>query len=145
MKRFLISISSAALLAACLLQGCDTDRARRSPLENAEIDFANGHYAGAQQLCDSLILGSGFNKLNVNELCRLSLLFMRLAENHGDEEANTALAARSLEAAMTRNADSTIMYLGQAPVEDQARLALITAINEGHKAPAVTDTIAYDY
>lgn len=112
-------------------------------LESAELAYANGRYAGAQTLCDSLILSRGFDGLSTEQLCRLSLLFVRLAENHGNEDSNTAFAARALRAASDRSADSTAMFLSNAPVEDQARLALITAINEGLSRPFGCDSTIY--
>lgn len=126
------------------MPACSYAEPDRTPVEHVELAIDNGRYATAQELCDSLILGPSFGNLSVNELCRLSLAFMRLSENTSNEEANTAFAARSLQAAIERDSDSTIIFLNSVPVEDQARLALITAINEAHNAPAITDTVDYE-
>ncbi|MDE6196370.1 MAG: hypothetical protein K2F91_00715 [Muribaculaceae bacterium] len=144
MKSFLIILSSLALLCVCLIQGCAGTGSDVSPLEQAEHAVANGRYAVAQELCDSMILGDRFGSMSVEELCRLSLVFMRLSENNtSGEEANTAFAARSLQAAIAADADSALLFLKNVPVEDQARAALITAISEAHNTPAISDTIYY--
>ncbi len=82
--------------------------------------------------------------LSVHDLCRLTLMFMRLSENTPNEEANTAMAARSLQTAIGRDADSTLYYLNSVPVEDLARVALITALSEAHNTPVLTDSISIE-
>ena len=113
-------------------------------LETAELAYDNGRYSTAQTICDSIVNSVGFDSLGVDRLCRLALLYSRLAEHHGDEEANTAQAAHCFETALSVNADSTLMFMAGAPVEEQARLALISAINEGRKVPIRPDTLDYE-
>lgn len=115
------------------------------PVAEAEQAFADGHYARAQMLCDSLLVGPDFGRLDVDRLCRLSLLFMRLAENSADNDANTAFATRTLGAALERDADSTHVFLDNVPVEEKGRAAIIMAIYEAQKAPVIADTISYDF
>lgn len=131
-------------MGAASLAGCQGNSAY-STLDKAEQSYRDGRYALAQQLCDSIVLGERADSMSTAELCRLSLLFMRLADTAGDIDANTAFAARTLKAALNRNADSTLMFVSSVPVEDQARLAILTAINEAQSAPEITDTIGYDY
>ena len=59
---------------------------------------------------------------------------------YGNEEANTVFAARTLQAASQKAPDSMVAFLSNVPVEDQARLALISAINEGLNRPAGSDS-----
>ncbi len=113
-------------------------------VETAEMAYDNGRYTTARTICDSIVNSAGFDSLGVDRLCRLALLYSRLSEQHGDEEANTAQATHCLEVAMSVNADSTLMFMSGAPVEEQARLALISAINEGRKTPIRPDTIDYE-
>ena len=117
----------------------------QAPLAQAEQDFDNGRYRAAQAICDSLAPKGDSTDMPVSELCRLSLLFMKLGDYTGDIDTNTAQAARTLMMAIDRDADSTLVFLNTVPVEDQARVAILTAINEARNAPAITDTITYDY
>lgn len=145
MKSFFIIFAATVTTAACLLQGCRGDSVMQSPLAQAEHDFENGRYAAAQTICDSLAPKCDSTDMPVSELCRLSLLFMKLGDYAGDIDTNTAQAARTLMIAIDRNADSTLHFLNSVPVEDQARVAILTAINEARNTPAITDTITYDY
>lgn len=138
MKQIFYVILTAGLLIASV--ACTRPRDPLSALESAELAYANGRYSGAQKLCDSLVLGNKFTTLNTQQLCRLSLLLVRLAENYGNEEANTVFAARTLQAASQKAPDSMVAFLSNVPVEDQARLALISAINEGLNRPEGSDS-----
>ena len=121
-----------------------TTRTEVSPLDDAELAFENGDYDEAQEICDSLALGTAGSSLSVDRMCRLSLLLLRLGESYGNEESNIALAANSFLQAKDRNADSVEMFTATLPVEDRARLSLLRAISEAHFAPAITDTIDYE-
>ncbi|MCM1067382.1 MAG: hypothetical protein NC418_07410 [Muribaculaceae bacterium] len=145
MKRFTIYLAAGILMCAAAIQACSHPDSKLPPLARAEQAYADSRYSQAQLLCDSLILSPQYSELSVDELCRLSLLFMRLGDSAGDIDANTAFAARTLKSAIERDADSTLLFLNTVPVEDQARVAILTAINEAHDAPAITDTITYDY
>ncbi len=108
-------------------------RLRQQPLRRSAVAL--------RQTCERpRILSS----LNTDELCRLALLFVRLAENYGDENANTAFASKTLDAAIERNADSTALFLARAPMEDRARLSLISAISESRRNPVSVDSLEYD-
>lgn len=101
-----------------------------SGIERAEHAFESGRYARSQAIADSLVLGTSFGRLNVDELCRLSMLFMRLGEQNGDEGATTAMATRCLSAAFARDSDSTVAVIRDMPSEDRGRAMLLTALNE---------------
>lgn len=139
-----MTLVGLGLCAATILQACGGGAPGRDPLGEAESEFNAGNYASAQQLCDSLLLGESLTALSVDQLCRLTLLFMRLGDSAGDIDANTAFAARTLKAAVDRNADSTLIFLNSIPLEDKARLAILTAINEARYAPAVSDSTDTD-
>ena len=119
-------------------------RLRQQPLRRRSEERRVGKDA-AQSLCDKLVNDQEFfSSLNTDELCRLALLFVRLAENYGDENANTAFASKTLDAAIERNADSTALFLARAPMEDRARLSLISAISESRRNPVSVDSLEYD-
>lgn len=122
-----------------MLLGSCNGRTEATPdsLDRAEEAFEQGRYAGAQSICDTLMLGNRFEHLDTRQLCRLALLFMRLAENSTTtEDVNTAFAARSLAAALHRDSDSTVAYIGRMVPEDQAKIMILSALNQAqHSAP----------
>ena len=145
MKHLLIFIYCLLFLCILSFTGCGGGSVSRDPVAEAERSFADGQYERAQMLCDSLLQGPEFERLDVDRLCRLSLLFMRLAENSADNDANMALATRALDAALERDADSTLLVLNNVPVEEKARVAILTAIHEAQNAPMLPDTVTYDF
>ncbi|MCM1441672.1 MAG: hypothetical protein NC131_21055 [Roseburia sp.] len=125
-------LPAALALIVLLLAACTPDRhaAGVSDLDIAEAAYADGRYASAQNICDSLVLGSSFGSLNVSELCRLSMLFMHLGENSGDEGATTAMATRCLSEALAIDPDSTMAIIRQMPSDDRGRAIVLTALYE---------------
>ena len=125
-------VVALALATACTHSGSGS----QAPVDEAEEAFARGRYAKAQSVCDSIVLGTAFDNTDVWDLCRLSLLLVRLGENTGDNDVNTAFAARCLRAALERDSDSTYIYIQAMPNEDRARMMMLSAINEAsHEAP----------
>lgn len=84
-------VVALALATACTHSGSGS----QAPVDEAEEAFARGRYAKAQSVCDSIVLGTAFDNTDVWDLCRLSLLLVRLGENTGDNDVNTAFAALS--------------------------------------------------
>lgn len=105
------------------------DDTKAAPIEIAEKAFADGRYAKAQSIADSIMLGPSFADLDVAQLCRLSMLLTRLGESSTDEEVNTAMAARALEAASALDSDSTASFIRNVPLDDRARVAIVTALS----------------
>lgn len=95
-----------------------------SPVEQAEEEFASGRYGAAQSMCDSLILGSEFSSLTVDELCRLSILTSQLADL-SDDDANMALATRCMQAALQREPDSVLAFVHSLPADMQSSTLFI--------------------
>lgn len=126
-----LTLITAAGLAACATH----DTAPQSPVDIAEEAFAAHRYAKAQQIVDTITLGS------VDELCRVSLLFMRLAEVQPDiDEANIANAARAYTAAVARDSDSAVIVMSNVDIDDRGRAALVRAI----AAAQHPDSLAFD-
>lgn len=117
LKTFAFVAVTAAMMTAC---GRKTDIS----VSAAEDQYDSGRYAVAQTMCDSLILGEDFDALTVDELCRLSMLASRLADR-SDEEANMALAARCMQAAIDREPDSVLLFVQSLTLDDQPRSLFI--------------------
>lgn len=110
------------IVLAILVAACSGDT--RDTVSLAEQDYNDGRYEAAVRVCDSLILGQSFPSLSVDELCRLSVLMVKLAD-HSDEENNFALAARCMRAALERNPDSVAEFVQTLPVDEQSQSVLI--------------------
>lgn len=132
-----LTLITAAGLAACATH----DTAPQSPVDIAEEAFAAHRYAKAQQIVDTITLGSAADYMSVDELCRVSLLFMRLAEVQPDiDEANIANAARAYTAAVARDSDSAVIVMSNVDIDDRGRAALVRAI----AAAQHPDSLAFD-
>lgn len=140
MKRifpFIVLLLSLSWLAP----SCSKNTASQTTLlADAELAYSQGHYDHAQIIADSIAAAGNLQRLNVDMLCRLSLLYMHLGER-SDEEANIANAAKTLDAAALRDNDSTLAFIRALPVEDQARFMLVEAVSEGSKHVLSPDSL----
>lgn len=113
-----------AAAAACTSQtSSSADR-----LMMAEEAIAAGRYHSAQKMADNLLADSA--AMSVGELCRLSLVFLRLSDVGTEQDANTADAARTFALAYSRDPDSTRAVIAASPVDDLAAMTMLSAINE---------------
>lgn len=136
-------------LAALVFAACSSaENTASNPLDRAEQDFENGRYAAAQRLADSIMLDAQLDSMPVDHLCRLSLLLMRLGENANEEQANTAFAAKAINAAIARDSDSTATIMNAVDVDDRARAVIVVALSNAsrHEADSIivfNDSIDY--
>ena len=93
------------------------------------------------------MIGSSFSTMNATQLCRLSLLYTRLGDRSTEDDANTAMATRALEAAFALDSDSTASFLNNVPVDDRARIVIINALtnarSDGDSIILEPDSIVY--
>lgn len=108
---------------------------------SAENDFEAGLFESAKSICDSLVSGDRFNGLSVDELCRISVLMVKLAE-HADEEDNMAMAAHCMQAALSRDADSVFSFVQALPVDQLPQTVLIQQLSNSIDQPyTLSDSI----
>jgi len=141
MKHLLTLVFSCALLLAAF--AC-SDRGKASSLSmlgTAEDALALGNVGVAQQVADSIAAADDFGGLDVDGLCRLSLLLMRLAETNVDA-GNTAMAARALEAAFMRDSDSTAVFIGNVPYDMRAAVVVAAALAGARNHPLDSDSLS---
>ncbi len=141
---FNIAMAAAALCAAtaCTHSG---ETAGTGDIDRIEAAYARGSYATAQAMADSMVIGPEFSSLDTDELCRLSLILMNLGENSAEPEVNTAFAARCFSAALSRDSDSTAIFIRNVSNEDRARLMMLNSLNEAsHTAPLEEDSLYYE-
>lgn len=102
----------------------------------AEDALVNRDYRYAVTVCDSLVSAPGFEALGVDRLCRLSMLCVRLADAGAIEgEFATALAVRSLSAALLADSDSVASFIACLPVEERGRMMLVNSISRSRMLP----------
>lgn len=106
-----------------------------TPLERAEMSLGSGRPAAAQRIADSIMLSEAPRAMNIDQLCRLSLLYMHLCDYSSEEEPNIAMAAHALTAAFERDSDSTAMVIRNVANDDRARMAIVLGLTEARRNP----------
>lgn len=122
MKYFtILFVSIMMMLSAC------GDGDRELIIAQAEEAIADNQPLLAQESCDSLLSqAKSLNVFSVNDLCRLSILYMKLSEiNRDKEEVNVSAATRCYRQALKNNADSVREYVRQVPMEDVRHIELL--------------------
>lgn len=127
-----IRLNIFAVVAISVIAGtfaaCSDSHSDRDPVARAETFLDEGRYNAAQSLCDSLIIGDSYCNLSVDDLCRLSLVFVRLSEQ-ANEEANYAFAAKSMQAAVRRDADSVEVFIENLPVDERSQTLVLRQLS----------------
>ncbi len=118
------SVLFAAIIGFAILMMTSCGGHSYNSVTTADDEYDAGRLASAQALCDSLILGPAFDGLSDDELCRLSMLTSRLADTK-DEDANLALAARCMQAALQREPDSVLIFVHSLSADEQSRTLFI--------------------
>lgn len=124
------------LIAACSDKAAD-------PLSRAEQALDDDEPELAQQLADSLVSGTGFNKLYTTQLCRTALLYSKLSEKR-EQDANMAMAALCMRAASERGADSVQIFIDGLSVDDKALIDMPRKLSGVNHYSPVPDESAAD-
>lgn len=103
-------------------------------IEAAENSLANNDYSEATSICNRIAERDSMNDLTVNQLCRLSMIYMQLSENR-DEDVNVAMATRCFHLAMEHDADSASSFYNNIPVDNQHWVHFLNALNKVLDAP----------
>lgn len=123
--------------AALFFASCSGDgRTAADSIAGAEDAFNRCEYAEAASICDSIFKSADFDALGAGRLCRLAMLCVRMGEaGVADGDEATALAVRSLSAAVLADSDSVAAFIIQLPVEDRGRMMLINSISRTRLNP----------
>lgn len=139
--RLLLTAAMTAMALSFTTLSCNNETA--DPLSQAESDYEMGLYSSAQSVCDGLIASDEFERLSVNELCRLSVLMVKLAD-HSDESSNMAYASRCMQAALKMQSDSVIEYVRTLPVDEQSLTILLQQLSRSLDRDSVEPIREYD-
>ena len=143
MKNLLITlIMTIASLAAI---SCTGERRASDDLREAEMAIADGDMTVARSVADRLLGSVDTDSLSARELARLSIVYMRMAEEENDNTALVATAADLYRHACRENADSAAEYYNSLDQNGEAlasRLHHIVVATDS--ATAIPDDIPYD-
>ncbi len=136
-----------SLFITLLAGSCSDDRIGES-LDSADSAMDNNDFDMAQKICNSVSDRDSLADLNTVQLCRLSILYMQLAE-HGDEDVNVAWAMKCYHKAMSEQSDSAQAYYGSLPVERVKFVHMMSSLNRSLASPRdffieeMTDSVEY--
>ncbi len=122
MKNILAIICTLLILASCS-GGVNSTNA----ITNAETLLANNKYTGAKKICDNLVSQEGKNPLSARDLCRLSILYMKLSE-YTNEDDNIATATLCFKKAVAMNTDSVEEFLSELPIEEIRYASIVRSL-----------------
>ena len=116
-----------ALLALLPLGACTDKTNAGDAISRAETALDDAQFDRAQDICDSLVNGDGCASLSTSDLCRTSLVYIKLAEVR-EQEFNTASAMTCLGAAMSKDSAAVDDFIAQQPADDQSMLIMVRTL-----------------
>lgn len=126
MKRFKILMFTAVFAIVAALSGCSSsDHAVNDRISEAETALISGDYAKAQSLGETV--SGDLKALTVRQLCRLSLLYIKIGENTENED-DIDLATRCYREAFELDTDSAVLIYAECPVQDITYVMTLTAL-----------------
>lgn len=128
MPKNLFKILFLAIIMSAGLGGC-TPENHRDNLSEAKAAFDIKDYRRAQIICDHIAADTAGKTLSAKELCRLSLLYMDIAEACPDSSAvNVASATEILRRALDISPDSVSDFFTSLPAEELRGGQLVMSI-----------------
>lgn len=119
--KLLAAIFAAAL--TLLVGACSGTQSAADSVTDAETALAQQQYDRAKQLAND-IMTQNMDKLTANDLCRLSLVYMQLSEQPGqDYEQNVASAALCLRQAIKLDPKGVDEILANLSTDHQALIS----------------------
>ena len=125
LSRFLLL---SFLFFALTLTSCSFDNVDQN-IEAAEFSLSNNDFKDAAEICHKIASRDSLNDLTTSQLCRLSIIYMRLSENR-DEDVNVAMATRCFHMAMEQDSVEASGLYNDMPVDDQHWIHFLTEMNK---------------
>ncbi len=136
MKKLFLILIAILTLTACS-ESVDTNK-----VSAIEQFIADKNYESAQDICNDIADDADLKEISINELCRLSLAYAKLAEK-SKEDANMAMAIKCYREALLMNADSVAAFFAEIPVDDMPFGEILKALSGAIDTPC--DISDYDY
>ncbi len=143
MKNLLITL--ILTVASIAVASCTGERRASDDLREAEMALANGDMTVARSVADRVLGSADTDSLSARELARLSIVYMRMAEEENDNTALVATAADLYRQACRENPDSAAEYYNSL---DPAGEALVSRLHHivvaTDSATTIPDDLPYD-
>lgn len=119
-----VCLALTLTMAACAASDSPADN-----LISARQAYADGSYDVARTICDSIAAPARIDRLSVDQMCNLSMIYIALSEKiPASEEEIVASAARCLGRAIDRNPDSVNIFIHSLPVEEQSLVVMLKSL-----------------
>lgn len=127
----LFSILIAMLTLTACSESVDTNK-----VSAIEQFIDNKNYESAQDICDDIADNANLKEISINDLCRLSLAYAKLAEKSKEkEDANMSMATKCYREAVSINADSAAAFFAEIPVEDMQFSEMLKTLSGAIDSP----------
>lgn len=114
------------ILAITTLVGCNMSTTDYSVVE-IEKSLATGDYEVVQDMCEDIVADSSIGEKSISELCRLSVVMMKLTELIDDETA-TIQAVECCRAAYKKDSLSAECCYDSLATDDAAVVAMLQTL-----------------
>lgn len=137
------------LIIACGIAACSTPGGAEASASISEAEDAlNAGYAtDARSIADALS-GDTTATLSATELCRLSIIYMKISDIE-ETDINTTLATRCYRRAIAADADSAAYYYENLPLEESRHVDLMSKLAPMLSSDRDTyideDSLEYDF
>ncbi len=125
--KYLIGI----VMLIVLISACAT-KTLEQEFGEVETLIETGNYENAKDICDRVLEKDSLTNFSVKDLCRLSVLYMKLMEQN-EEDDNLILAEQCYRQAIACDSDSAVLYYSILPIDDAQYVALLHALVCGIK------------
>lgn len=121
-----LSIIAIITLALCVMS-CGS--ATSDDITVAEVAVAEADYDTAKKICDDIFAAHNDSTLSVNDLCRISIVYMKLSDI-ADEDENTALATQCYRLAIGTSPDSARAFYHSLPIDEAQHVEVMATLEQ---------------
>lgn len=95
----------------------------------AEVAVDEADYNTAKQICDDIFAAHNDSTLSVNDLCRISIVYMKLSDIAAEDE-NTALATQCYRMAVSTSPDSARAFYRNLPIDEAQHVEVMATLEQ---------------
>lgn len=109
------------------IASCSVGNSNNDAIEAAEQAIACRDYKLAQSICDTFVTDST-TTLSAGELCRLSLIYMKMSDID-DSGIYTAAATQCYRSALRADSDSAYMFYNNVPIDEARHVEIMSQLD----------------
>ncbi|MCM1449371.1 MAG: hypothetical protein NC082_03440 [Clostridiales bacterium] len=117
----------AAVMLCAVAGGCRDTYSASDNITTAEHAINIKDYDLARSICETFNTDST-TALTINDLCRLSIIYMKLSDVE-NTEINTATATQCYRSAMKADSDSATLYYDNLPIDEARHVEIMSQID----------------